>query len=388
MNKLYTLITWNNGTTPALNEDNLNAMSQALDGIDDRVVELGGDVLEVVPYIQSYLSQAEDLVEALYTISQNPPYIGANGNWYVWDANTQEFVDSGVDASISVTLAEVVMINTEDDPYVTNTGTPTDPIFHLYIPRGETGIGIVGISKTSSSGLVDTYTITYTDGNTSTFTVTNGAGMLINLEDVNITSPSDGQVLKYDNTSHKWVNGTGGGGGSSTLSGLTDVNITSASNGQVLKYDTATQKWVNGTGGSSTLDGLTDVDISTLADGQHLIYSSQDSKWQNVSKNYADIDDTLSSASQTWSSSKISLELSNKADEDELPIWSSAVACAVGATSCTITDAAIATTSIIEPFCDSSTPIPFDSITVTSGQVVIAFDELEAATNFKVRITN
>lgn len=49
---------------------------------------------------------------------------------------------------------------------------------------------------------------------------------------------------------------TGGGGGSSTLSGLTDVTISSASNGQVLKYNGSA--WVNDTdatgggGGGST----------------------------------------------------------------------------------------------------------------------------------------
>ena len=36
------------------------------------------------------------------------------------------------------------------------------------------GLGIKSITKTSTSGLVDTYTITYGDGLTSTFTVTNG----------------------------------------------------------------------------------------------------------------------------------------------------------------------------------------------------------------------
>ena len=40
--------------------------------------------------------------------------------------------------------------------------------------KGDDGNGIVGITKTSTSGLVDTYTITYTDGATSTFEVTNG----------------------------------------------------------------------------------------------------------------------------------------------------------------------------------------------------------------------
>lgn len=40
---------------------------------------------------------------------------------------------------------------------------------------GEDGRGIESIAKTSTAGLVDTYTITYTDNTTSTFNVTNGA---------------------------------------------------------------------------------------------------------------------------------------------------------------------------------------------------------------------
>lgn len=39
---------------------------------------------------------------------------------------------------------------------------------------GATGNGIASIEKTGTSGLVDTYTITYTNGNTTTFDVTNG----------------------------------------------------------------------------------------------------------------------------------------------------------------------------------------------------------------------
>ena len=40
--------------------------------------------------------------------------------------------------------------------------------------RGAQGIGIANIEKTSTSGLIDTYTITYTNGDTDTFIVTNG----------------------------------------------------------------------------------------------------------------------------------------------------------------------------------------------------------------------
>ena len=40
---------------------------------------------------------------------------------------------------------------------------------------GKDGVSVVSITKTGSDGLIDTYTITYSNGTTSTFTVTNGA---------------------------------------------------------------------------------------------------------------------------------------------------------------------------------------------------------------------
>jgi hypothetical protein len=46
--------------------------------------------------------------------------------------------------------------------------------FDLGKITGADGKGIQNITKTGTSGLVDTYTIYYTDGSTSTFTVTNG----------------------------------------------------------------------------------------------------------------------------------------------------------------------------------------------------------------------
>lgn len=47
----------------------------------------------------------------------------------------------------------------------------------------------------------------------------------------------------------------GGGGGSTTLSGLTDTDIDTPTDGQVLKYDATTNKWVNAaeSGGSTTV---------------------------------------------------------------------------------------------------------------------------------------
>ena len=50
----------------------------------------------------------------------------------------------------------------------------TKPVCKIIMLKGQEGQSIKKIIKTSTSGLVDTYTITLTDGTTSTFTVTNG----------------------------------------------------------------------------------------------------------------------------------------------------------------------------------------------------------------------
>lgn len=132
MNKLYDRIDWNNNSTPALNESNLNSMSKALDDLDDRVIEIGADVYEKVPVIEEALADVEEL-------SQNPPYIGANGNWYVWDTETGAYVDSGVDASITVSVGTTTTLPAGSNATVTNSGTGTDPILNFGIPAGVAG---------------------------------------------------------------------------------------------------------------------------------------------------------------------------------------------------------------------------------------------------------
>lgn len=96
-----------------------------------------------------------------------------------------------------------------------------------------------------------------------------GASALTDLSDVNVSSPSDGQVLKYDNTTGKWINDNESGGGTVTdvtldgtsvvngqgvavlttpnVNDLKDTSISSPSSGQTLQYNATTQKWENAT---------------------------------------------------------------------------------------------------------------------------------------------
>lgn len=255
--KLFQRIIWHNNTTPAINEDNLNAMSKGIDDIDDRVIELAADFVQAIADCTNAAEAAENsatsagssasaaassatqaatsatsagssatsagtsaqtatqaatsaqasatsadysatsagtsaqtatqaatsatasaaaaeaAAQAAVASTTHPPYIGQNGNWYIWDTTQEDFVDSGIDASITVTMQDITMLPTTSAPYITNTGTSTDPVFHLFIPQGA---GVSSVQKTGSSGLVDTYTITLTDGSTTAYQITNGKG--------------------------------------------------------------------------------------------------------------------------------------------------------------------------------------------------------------------
>lgn len=70
--------------------------------------------------------------------------------------------------------------------------------------------------------------------------------------------------------------------------------------------------------------------------------------------------------------------------------FTSAVSAAIGATSATITDAAITTNSVIDIFSETSSGklINVKQCVVTTGQAILSFDALEEAASFKLQIFN
>lgn len=115
-------------------------------------------------------------------------------------------------------------------------------------------------------------------------------------------------VIKKDGTtpvgfySTDWLSAKGvsmSGVQTGTLADLTDVEITNPTNGQALKYDATSQKWVNGTIDSFNVNQmwteLTKADSNKVIDASHIPTSVLDGRW--VKKAGDTMTGTLTSAS-------------------------------------------------------------------------------------------
>lgn len=106
---------------------------------------------------------------------------------------------------------------------------------------------------------------------------------------VNGSSGLNGQVLTSNGTSVEWrtVSGGGsGGGGATTLNQLDDVSLSLPLVGQVLKYNGTL--WTNAddeTGGLN-LNDLTDVTLTNKVNNQLLRYDGATQQWYNWTPNY------------------------------------------------------------------------------------------------------
>lgn len=149
-------------------------------------------------------------------------------------------------------------------------------------PQGPQGVGIASITLTSSVGLVDTYTITYTDSTTSTFTVTNGAqGPTGNgISTIALTSSvglTDTYTITFTDGTTTTFTVTNGAQGSTGPAGNGISSITKT--GTSGNVDTYTISYTNGTTSTFTVTNgtgnLTRVNFTTISDITNYFLSYQ-----------------------------------------------------------------------------------------------------------------
>lgn len=143
------------------------------------------------------------------------------------------------------------------------------------------GTSITGIAKTSTSGLVDTYTISLSDGTSTPFTVTNGKG-ISNISKSATTGLEDTYTITYtDGTSgtFKVKNGNGIDNIAKTsTSGLVDTYTITYTDGTSKTFDVTNGEDGRAVTGVSLLSkvGLVATYRMTFSDGTHFDYTVSD----------------------------------------------------------------------------------------------------------------
>lgn len=151
--KLFNRIFFNNNTTPAVNADNLNAISKGLSDVDDRVIELGANIIEVAPKaaeVEQFAGESEAWAvgtrDGEPVPSSDPAY---NNNAKYWVNRVKH----------PIVLTKTLAANTTT---VTFTGLPTtgNNMIDFFTSDGSDYIGI----DTSTTGQV---TLTFNTKNSS-----------------------------------------------------------------------------------------------------------------------------------------------------------------------------------------------------------------------------
>ena len=134
-------------------------------------------------------------------------------------------------------------------------------IFKTLLLKGEAGQSIESIAKTSTSGLVDTYTITLTDGSTTTFEVTNGSG-IDNIAKTSTSGLVDTYTITYTNGTTSTFEVNNGNGianiAKTSTSGAVDTYTITYTNGTTSTF-TVTNSWIDNSEATTTTGQLETV---------------------------------------------------------------------------------------------------------------------------------
>ncbi len=124
-----------------------------------------------------------------------------------------------------------------------------------------------------------------------------GTSSVSGMSDVALTTPTNGQILKFNSTTAKWENANETGG-SVSVNDLTDTAISSVTNGQVLTYNSVSNKWVNAdvpSTGGGTIYAPTDTTYTASYTGSGISYSATLTKYVNGS-----LDSSVTLAYTDW----------------------------------------------------------------------------------------
>ena len=174
-------------------------------------------------------------------------------------------------------------------------GSASNKVRHLYLSDTSLYIGSDTLRTNSSNLLFNGDDVQDYDNLKNTpSTISAGTGIQVSsgvvslnstlsgLTDVHTATPTEGQVLKWDNGNSRWAPAADLTSGSAAMDDLTDVSTSGITSGQYLSWNGSSFVATTPSGGgASAIDNLSDVDTTTSApsNGDVLTWVQADSEW-------------------------------------------------------------------------------------------------------------
>lgn len=245
MNKCHTPIGWQNNTTPALNETNLNYMDGCIETIDDRVVAMDTAKLEAEDVENVIAGVTMDDATGIFTftkydgstftIDTKLEKIAVN---FRYDTATQKLIitlDDGTtqEVDLSALIQETDFADSATIVWTVTNHVATASVKANSIGDAQMQTGYLTDAQNAKNGAE----LAATSANTSRLESEGWATG--SREGVPITDPTS----PYYHNNAKYYSDHAGG---QSLSALNDVQISSVQDGQALVYDGDIHKWKNG----------------------------------------------------------------------------------------------------------------------------------------------
>ena len=243
-------------------------ISALLVELNELIIEGGGAGGGVYAVKGSYPTYA-DLIAAHPTGEEGDAYlVGDPSHVYVWLTVDQVWHDAGAFSAISGPKGPKGDKGDKGDTGAQGPAGPTGP----QGPQGTQGPqGVQGIPGAQGP-----------TGSTGPKGETGDAGFSPTIEVKTSTTTEYVLTITTEEGSYDTPNLKGGGsGGAATLGELDDVTLTNPHTGQILKYVAGV--WINADGVEiQSLGDIADVNFSNLQQGQMLIWNAATSKWINA----------------------------------------------------------------------------------------------------------
>lgn len=348
------------------------------------------DVPALVAQAKEYAEEAEQAAIDAQSWSAHPPYIGANGNWFVYDIATTTYVDSGVYAS-----------GTEGSLWYSGTAVSgKDPTAHVF-PTGIAEAREHDMYLNTNEGAIYECTLGGPDSTAKwafKMTLTGGGGGTSDYPDLTNKPQINGVTLVGNKTSSDLL---------ISINGLADTVITNAQDGQLLTVvmvggqpqfqNKAPDKSFVRYGGAKVFADLTSALLTAANEDRFFLVTDGgiiDSTNIGLWASTYSIGDVIppdahiavlnvgTEATPDYRFDDFGgyIDISGKADKSEIIQWVSGRVS--NANSLTLTDSRITTNTKIACILGdngTTTPVKYSAVSVANGSITITFPEATTA---------